>query len=139
MDALTAEAARLDREADRTDKAVETHRASVDELLAQLEDLDGVSYQVAPRRTDMAGNPSEWPETRGDDLAQDARRLHYQAAVLRYYLENGNIPESTNVLDWRDPDGAAYGLNPSTSGPYFVAPMLAAHLAGSVLDYSPEA
>lgn len=138
LDALTAETARLDLQAEKAEKAATAHQARVDELLAQLEDLDGVSYQVAPTRKDMAGNPIEWPETKGDDLRQDGRRLHYQAAVLRYYLEHKTIPETTLVLDWRDPDGAAHALNPSTAGPYFVAPMLAAHLAGAALSYTPE-
>lgn len=141
-DALALEAARLDRTADGAAKAADQHQARVDELLAQLEDLDGVSYQVAPVRT--SGGSEFYPTGKAEELAANVVRDRFRASVIRYVLEHGQVPEYASALDYAEPAG---GLTTVTMNhamiaqrrEWFTAPMLAAYLAGTILEFTPEA
>ncbi len=141
-DALALEAARLDQAADTAAREAAAHQARVDELLAQLEDLDGVSYQVAPVRT--SGGSEFYPTGKAEELAANVVRDRFRASVIRYVLEHGQVPEYASALDYAEPAG---GLTTVTMNhamiaqrrEWFTAPMLAAYLAGTILEFTPEA
>ncbi|WP_180537137.1 hypothetical protein [Micrococcus luteus] len=148
-EALLIESERLDKHADTLDKKAKAHQAKVDELLTQLEDLDGVSYRVAPlerfpgETMRPAGEPETFANTRAEDMENDVIRTRFQASVIRYVLEHGATPERANALDYRDPNTSPFlvTLNNeyiSQHRDYFIAPLLAAYLAGTILDYTPE-
>lgn len=139
LDALALEAERLDQAAAQAEKAGAAHRAKVDELLAQLEELDGVSYGVAavPLPGAIDGR-SHYPATRGDALVEDVEGQRVQASMIRYVLEHGAVPEFSNGLDYLPAGHPLAGKMVAQSPGLFIAPMLAAHRAGTILDYTPE-
>ena len=139
LDALALEAERLDQAAAQAEKAGAAHRAKVDELLAQLEELDGVSYGVAavPLPGAIDGR-SHYPATRGDTLVEDVEGQRVQASVIRYVLAHGAVPEYSNGLDYLPAGHPLAGKMVAQSPGLFIAPMLAAHRAGTILDYTPE-
>lgn len=139
LDALALEAQRLDQAAAQAEKAGAAHRAKVDELLAQLEELDGVSYGVAavPLPGAIDGR-SHYPATRGDALVEDVEAQRVQASMIRYVLEHGAVPEFSNGLDYLPAGHPLAGRMVAQSPGLFIAPMLAAYRAGTILDYNPE-
>lgn len=139
LDALALEAERLDQAAAQAEKAGAAHRAKVDELLAQLEELDGVSYGVAavPLPGAIDGR-SHYPATRGDALVEDVEGQRVQASMIRYVLAHGAVPEFSNGLDYLPAGHPLAGKMVAQSPGLFIAPMLAAHRAGTILDYTPE-
>ena len=139
LDALALEAERLDQAAAQAEKAGAAHRAKVDELLAQLEELDGVSYGVAavPLPGAIDGR-SHYPATRGDALVEDVEGQRVQASMIRYVLEHGAVPECANGLDYRPAGHHLAGRMVAQSPGLFIAPLLAAYRAGTILDYTPE-
>ncbi|MFF5022046.1 hypothetical protein [Micrococcus luteus] len=139
LDALALEAQRLDQAATQAEKASAAHRAKVDELLAQLEELDGVSYGVAavPLPGAIDGR-SHYPATRGDTLVEDVEDQRVKASMIRYVLEHGAVPEYSNGLDYLPAGHPLAGRMVAQSPGLFIAPMLAAHRAGTILDYTPE-
>lgn len=149
-EALLIESERLDKHADSLDKKAREHQDKVDELLAQLEDLDGVSYQVAPlewedRAAAQTASRSEvFPNTRAEVMRIEAIRDRFQAAVIRYVLEHGQTPETAAALDYQEPAQHAFHLTMNNNHinahrDYFIHPLLAAYLAGAALSYTPEA
>lgn len=142
--ALLIESERLDKQADGAEKAAEQHQKKVDGLLAQLEELDGVSYQVAPLKNDGFGLSDSWPTTRAEELRGEVGRDHFRASVIRYVLEHGQVPEYASALDYAQPSEGFYVVSMNNAmlaqnREWFTAPMLAAHLAGTILEFTPEA
>ena len=136
-DALAAEAVRLDTRAEKATRAAARHQDAVDELLSRLEELDGVSYQVAPVQ-DRHGAGSHYPETRGEEIVSEVEGNRVQASLIRYYLEHGNIPETAKGLDRVDNVSWWSGKYINQARDFFIAPMLAAQQADTILDYTPE-
>lgn len=137
-DALALEAERLDRDAQKAVKDAEAHQAKVDDLMAQLEDLDGVSYGVA-LVSDTIGAGTHYPPTRGTQMTEYVEAHHVQASMIRYYLEHGQVPEYSNGLDYLPEGHPLAGRMVVQHREMFIHPMLDAHRAGTILDHTPEA
>lgn len=77
-------------------------------------------------------------------MAAEAVQTRFQASVIRYVLDHGGTPDTAADLDYQEPARSAFHItlnnNLINAGrDYFIPPLLAAYLAGAILDYTPEA
>lgn len=92
-DALAREATELEKEGDRLARDAERHEARVDDLLAQLRELNGIKYI---RESD--GDLRDGEDFRvveksvGDKIQEEAGQRQLQARVNRFYLTHGQPP-----------------------------------------------
>lgn len=139
-DALALEAERLDKAAEKAVKDAAAHQERVDELLAQLEDLDGVSYGVAA--VPLAGavdGRTYYPSTRGEQMTEHVDGYRVRASTIRYFLAHNELPEQSTALDVIKESDPMAGRPIVQAREFFIPPLLAAYLAGTILEFTPEA
>lgn len=109
LEALAVDAAALLADAETLEADADKHAAKVDALLSQLEDLDGVAYEVAPSSYDVVGEPSGWGVPGAERMRQEARVLRRQGAHSLHYSSTGDTAETLQELrtsagdDWLPP------------------------------------
>jgi hypothetical protein len=114
--ALEAEAVEWDAAADEAQRRLDEHRARVEGLLRQLDELDNAAYGLQPRVRDAIyiSGPTPIRVSVTERLAAEVAGLRVKGSVIRAHLR-GERP------GLRSADGTRVGMQAELLGPFSVA------------------
>lgn len=140
LEALAVDAAERLADAEKLEADADKHAAKVEALLSQLEDLDGVAYEVAPSEYGVDGRATSWGTPKAAVMQDDAHALRVLAAHSLYYSRQGETADTVHQLretvgeDWLPRNADPFTLTNPQLYPENRSELLASVVAGTWLE-----